>query len=455
MNIKITKSSYKTKDNKRAIIYDCSSKNYRKKIKTGLFIPEEYFQSPNSPLSISLKITLDKVKEKKQDALNKYIKNNWTLSQLEDYLRKGINIYSLEEYVKNDFIKNKNLITGNDYLNVIRVFKKHLNKTHIHFKDIMEYENILEFRINALKKGIKISSLNSYLKKMSVIMNQAHRDGFLNRKFELPKYILEKRQKVKKILIFDKNDFVESVNKSNDIFQLQSVSIMCMLIICGGMSPSNFMQYRVINNMKKRDLVGSMIYENDSKFLKFKKSNKGSVFKYVKLDYNKLKIIEIVKILFYITHFEKYPYIFSSFSNYDKIFDFDIQKNHNLYRNIWNFYQARIKEISNLKFRDAKDIYYNTINGIEMNKIVSDILFARLNDIDLISHEYTKSIIENIEIAENKISKLLSVNELIQVIINKSIFLGIDLNKISLSEIQTPQQFSNLIQKINMYHKDL
>ena len=76
-----------------------------KKIKTGLFIPEEYFQNPNSPLSISLKITLDKVKEKKQDALNKYINNNWTLSQLEDYLRKGINIYSLEEYVKNDFIK--------------------------------------------------------------------------------------------------------------------------------------------------------------------------------------------------------------------------------------------------------------------------------------------------------------------------------------------------------------
>ena len=27
MNIKITKSSYKTKDNRRAIIFDCSTKN--------------------------------------------------------------------------------------------------------------------------------------------------------------------------------------------------------------------------------------------------------------------------------------------------------------------------------------------------------------------------------------------------------------------------------------------
>ena len=455
MNIKITKSTYKTKDNKRAIIYDCSSKNYRKKIKTGVFISEEFFQNPKSPLSIPLQITLDKIEVKKQDALNKYINHNWTKVQLEEYLKKGINIYSLEEYVKNDFVKNKNIITGNDYLNVIRVFKKHLNKTHIHFKDIMEYNTILEFKINALKKGIKISSINSYLKKISVIMNQALRDGFVNRKFELPKYIIENRQKEKKILIFDKNKFIESINKSNDIFQLQSISIMFMLIICGGMSPSNLMNYMVINNIKKTDLVGSMIYENHSEFLKFKKSNKGSVFKFIKLDYNKLKIIEIVKILFYITHFEKHPYIFSSFSNSNKVFDFDIEKNNNLYRNIWNFYQLRIREVSNLKFSDAKDIYYNTLNEVKMNKIVSDVLFARLNEKELISHGYTKNLIEDIEIAENKISKLLSVNELIQVIINKSILLGIDLNKISLREIQTPQQFSNLIQKINMYHKDL
>ena len=41
MNIKITKSTYKTKENKRAIIYDCSAKNYRKKINTGVLVDEE------------------------------------------------------------------------------------------------------------------------------------------------------------------------------------------------------------------------------------------------------------------------------------------------------------------------------------------------------------------------------------------------------------------------------
>ena len=75
MNIKITKSSYKTKENKRAIIYDCSAKNYRKKINTGVFVEEEEFENPET--SISLNITLKKLRNKKKDALIKYYENNW------------------------------------------------------------------------------------------------------------------------------------------------------------------------------------------------------------------------------------------------------------------------------------------------------------------------------------------------------------------------------------------
>jgi len=83
MNIKITKSSYKTKENKRAIIYDCSAKNYRKKINTGVFVEDDQFENPEMPSSISLNITLEKLRNKKKDALNKYYKNNWSTSELE------------------------------------------------------------------------------------------------------------------------------------------------------------------------------------------------------------------------------------------------------------------------------------------------------------------------------------------------------------------------------------
>ena len=455
MNIKITESTYKTKKNKRAIIYDCSAKNYRKKINTGIFIEDGYLDNPETTLSIALNITLKKLKDKKEDALAKYAENNWSFNELENYLRKGIDIYSIEEYVKNDFVKNKNIITANDYFNVIKVFKKHLNKVNISFNDLLENNTILEFKLKAQRNGVKVTSVNSYIKKIGVIMNQAFRDGFITRRFVIPKYVLENREKKLNKAVFEKDKFIEAINESENIFQVQSLSIFFLLVVCGGMTPSDLINYEVYNNYDKNDLLGSMIYENNISFLKFKKSNKGDMFKYVKLSYIKIKIIELVKTLFYITHQKKYPHIISSYSNQYKIFDFDIEKENNLYRNLWNFYQQKIKEVYDLKFSDAKAIYYDKLNEIEMNKITSDILFAKAKEVELIGHKKTKILKENIEKCENKISRILSANELLQVIINKLIFLGIDLNNIRLEDVKTPMEFSNFLLKISKYHRDL
>ena len=455
MNIKITKSTYKTKENKRAIIYDCSAKNYRKKINTGIFVEDGYLDNPEITLSIALNITLQKLKDKKEDALAKYVENNWSFNELENYLKKGIDIYSIEEYVKNDFAKNKNIITGNDYFNVIKVFKKHLNKVNISFNDLLENNTILEFKLKAQRNGVKVTSINSYIKKIGVIMNQAFRDGFITRRFVIPKYVLEYREKKLEKVLFDKDKFIEAINNSENIFQVQSLSIFLMLMLCGGMRPSDLINYEVHNNNDKNDLLATMIYENNISFLKFKKSNKGGMFKYVKLSYIKIKIIELVKTLFYITHQKKYPHIISSYSNQYKIFNFDIEKENNLYRNLWNFYQLKIKEVYDLKFSDAKGIYYDKLNEIEMNKITSDILFAKAKEVELIGHKKTKILKENIEKCEKKISRILSANELLQVIINKLIFLGIDLNNIRLGDVETPMEFSSFLLKISKYRRGL
>ena len=455
MNIKITKSSYKTKENKRAIVYDCSAKNYRKKINTGVFVEEEQFENPETPTSISLKITLEKIKNKKKDALIKYYENNWSTDDLESYLKKGIDIYSIEEYVKTDFIKNKSLITANDYLNVVKVFKKHLKKANIHFNDILDENTIFEFKYTAEKKGLKISSINSYIKKMAVIMNRAHKDNLINKRFLIPRLIIDKRQKSIASKYFDKEQFIKAVNKSEDLYQIQSLSIFLMLVICGGMTPSNLVNYKVIYNKKQKDLVSSILYDENSVILKYRKSNKGEVKRYIKLCHIKIKIIELVKTLFYITHQKKYPFIISPYSNYYSIFDFNIHKDHNLYRNLWNFYQMKIKENYDLKFSDAKGVYFQKLNEIEMNKAVSDILFSRVNEAEIISFQNTKNLQEDIEKYEKEILNSFSASELIQVIKNKLIFLGVDLSKLSLNNIKTPLAFSEFIQTISKYRVGL
>ena len=337
----------------------------------------------------------------------------------------------------------------------MKVFKKHLSKANIHFNDLLDENTIFEFKFNAEKKGLKRSSINSYIKKMAVIMNSAYKDSLINKRFIIPKLVIEKRQKSTTSKSFDKEKFIEAVNKSEDLYQIQSLSIFLMLIICGGMTPTNLVNYKVIENKKQKDLVSSILYDESSIILKYRKSNKGEAKKYIKLCHVKMKIIELVKTLFYITHQKKQPFIISSYSNYYSIFDFDIHKNHNLYRSFWNFFQMKIKEIYDFKFSDAKSVYTQRLNEIEMNRTVSDILFSRVNEAEIISFQKTKNIQESVEKYEKEILNSFAASELIQVIKNKLIFLGVDLTKTSLNYIKTPLAFSDFIQTINKYRISL
>ena len=78
MNIKVTRSSYKNKEGKWAVIFDCSEKNYRKKVKTNLYLKKDSFTKDgitiieNYPGGLSLKIILEKINDKREEALLKY-----------------------------------------------------------------------------------------------------------------------------------------------------------------------------------------------------------------------------------------------------------------------------------------------------------------------------------------------------------------------------------------------
>ena len=93
--------------------------------------------------------------------------------------------------------------------------------------------------------------------------------------------------------------------------------------------------------------------------------------------------------------------------------------------------------------------YIEKLNKIEMNRKISDILFSRLNEAEIISFQKTNNLQESIEKYENEIANSFAASELIQVIKNKLIFLGVDLTKISLNNIKTPLAFSDFIQTIS------
>jgi len=446
-------SNYINQHGKSKVLFDCSEKNYRKKIdtgvkvnnfvRTGLRIRENELEN----FSFEKKILINRLFDKAQNAIKKYKDQDWGYSEVENFLKEPIYKYSVEHYVSDVFNNSKTIITSKDYLNVVKVFKKYLRKNTITFDFLLDPQNILKFKFNAQKNNVKQTSINSYLKKMKIIMSKAKKDGIISTKFIFPTNVIEKSNKVIVKPDFKIQEIIASVNQCKDIYQLQSLIIFIFLIANHGMNPSNLIDYKILKKPKS-NIIKSLILDNEHNYLFFKKSKKGKAIKYVKINYQILKLLSTLKSLFHVTHFKKHSEMLAPFTEKNKIFDFDINENYNFYKNFWNFYQKKLGEISNYTFSSAKPIFYDALEEIEMSRITSQIMFGDLPPETIIQSVEFKKIRENIELSENKVYEKLKLNELIAICNNKiSILLEMNIAEYSVNNCDNTLEFIKLMGK--------
>ena len=80
------------------------------------------------------------------------------------------------------------------------------------------------------KKNVKQTSINSYLKKMKIIMSQAKK-GIISTRFMFPAHVIERSNKVTVKPNYNINEIISSVNQCQDIYQLQSLIIFIFLLL--------------------------------------------------------------------------------------------------------------------------------------------------------------------------------------------------------------------------------
>ena len=221
------------------------------------------------------------------------------------------------------------------------------------------------------------------------------------------------------------------------------------------MNPSDLMNYISVKKEEQKSLINSILFDYKNDYIKFRKSKKGDTYKYVKLCFRLKKIIEIVKSLYLITHYKKYPFILSSYTNENKIFKFDIYYRSNTYKNLWNFNQKKLKEVYSKKFSDAKILYHQLLEEIEMNRVVSDIMFANIKEVDILKLKNISGIKEKTDKAAQEVLRKIGIDEITEIIINRLKFLNLDLNKFSFKDCKTPIEFTKVMRKINTYHRGL
>ena len=440
MRILIKISSYRNKNNLSNIYFDIKGTNYRKKIKTELYVNKDNYIkdgiSKTESNHISKNILLEKLKLQKIKALENLNSGKWKLSQCEKYLKNGIEVKSIESFINKNF-NDVSIFTKKDYLNTIGVFRKHLvlNK-EVYLKDLNR-ENLVKFKTNTLFNGIKISSVNAYLKKLKVIVNKASKQDLIvnNKIFDnnLIEKIHKKESKKTKINI---NDIEKAIFSSKDVYELQAISFFITMIMFKGMSPIEMVKYKHLNT--------SSITASKENYIVYK--SKG-VNKFVKFNENMFKLIQTIKTSLYFTHFNRNPELLSAYNNKYEIFNLNISQEIKKHKNLWNIYQKKIKQLIGVSFRAANTVYIDFINNIEISHQVRGILVGKI-DASKIIFDHENVLNNQINGVQNKMEVEFQLGKLIALIENKMALLGVKNLDDKVGRFQTPLDFIKNISKV-------
>ena len=439
MRILIKISPYKNKNNLSNIYFDIKSTNYRKKIKSELYVNKNNYSkdeiSNADKNHISKNILLEKLKLHKDKALDNLKSGKWELSQCEKYLKNGIELQSIESFVNKNF-NDVSIFTKKDYLNTIGVFRKHLElNKEVYLKDLNK-ENLVKFKANALLNGIKVSSVNAYLKKLKVIVNKASKQDLIVNKKIFDNNLIEKANKKKsekrKITI---NDIEQAIISSTDIYDLQAISFFITMVIFKGMTPIEMVKYKYLKT--------SNVTNSQENYIVYK--SKG-INRFVKFNENIFKLIQTIKTSLYFTHFNKTPELLAAYNNEYEIFNRNISQQIKKHKNLWNVYQKKIKQLIGVSFIAAKTIYIDFINNTEISHQTREILIGKIDGYEIIFDE--ENIINNqLNSVQNKMEVEFQLGKLIALIENKMALLGV--KKLDDKEVrfQTPLDFIKNISK--------
>ncbi len=440
MNILIKISSYKNKNNLSNIYFYIKDTNYRKKIKSELYVNKDNYAkgeiSKAETNNISKNILLEKLKLHKVEALKNLKSGIWKLPQCEKYLRKGVEIQSVRSFVNKNF-KDVSIFTKRDYLNTIGVFKKHLElNRELYLKDLNR-KNLVQFKTNTLFNGIKVSSVNAYLKKLKVIVNKAIKQDLIVNDRIFDKNLIEKnsKQEVNNVKI-NVNDIEQAIFISKDIYELQAISLFITMIIFKGMTPIEMVKYKHLK-------TSNFLNPNDN-YIVYK--SKG-INRYVKFNQNIFKLIQTIKTSLHFTHFNKSPDVLAAYNNEYEIFNLSISQEIKKHKNLWNIYQKKIKQLIGFSFRMANIIYIDFVNNIEISHQAREILVGNIDASEVILDQ-ENVLNDQINGVQNKMEAEFQLGKLIALIENKMVLLGVKNLDVKNKKWQTPIDFIKNISNV-------
>ena len=440
MNIILKTSRYIDKKGLSNVYFDISATNYRKKIKSELYVRavnSSKVEVEKSDVNyISKNILLQKLREKASQALENYDSEKWSLLDCEGFLSKGVEIISIKSFIHENFT-HISIFTKNDYLNTIGVYSKHLglNRT-IYLKDLNE-ANLLLFKTNMLFSGLKLSSINSYIKKIKVLVNKAYSNNLLPNKNIFRNDLIEK-ENLKKINR-GKNKFVnieQGISNAESIYDLQAITLFVTMIIFKGMKPIDMVKYKEFDH--------SIMTNSKDKYIYY--ISRG-IKRFVRFEENIFKLINILKTSMYYTHFERNTEVLAPYNNPYEVFNLDVSKEIKKHKNLWNIYQKKIKKLLGCNYKMANTLYVNYIDDLEISQNVRNILVGKNNGQEVV-FDIENPLRNQINEVENRLIQDFKIGGLIALVENRMNLLGVLASESKNTNWQRPIDFIKTISSV-------
>ena len=371
----------------------------RKKISTSVSVNKSKMEKNNFRVKngaknqVALNIALKDLKDRRDTALINYESGQWRLNQVIFYLKGEVAYDSVDSYIETVLKKSKSPATYNDYKYTLKAFKKHLKRNDlISFNEFSNYTILDTFKRNAIYNGLSNSSINSYFIKIRAILNDAYDNGIIQKKFVLNKKLrLAVRPKPPQTCTPD--DFRKAIKKVKNIYDWQSLAFFLLMFCTRGMYPADIVKFKLINFESAKNDVNSFIKDviisRGYDYLvhrRSKTSNRGNEDMYIRIDgYPTFALIVLIKKSIVYTHSNTRPQIIPSLNDTLAIFDYDVDKDYELHKNIWDNYIKRITKLLGYSFNKARKTFNTYALELEVSDTIRRVLLGHADE-SMLSH---------------------------------------------------------------------
>jgi len=439
MNITLRLKDGTQKDGRTSVIFDVahtleSKKKYRKKITTGIKLKRTDLNKTSFQVKASNRNSniinkgIKKLVDMRDTALYKFENEEFSLVQLENYLKGKSSFDTVDDYVNTIIKGSRTSQTYTDYKNTLQAFKRHTNKKPddvVSWNEFMSFEVLDTFKRNALANGTKGTSINSYFTKIRAILNDAYDKQYIYQKFTLNKKLKCENARRKQIATTTPKEFKEAISNIKNVYDAQAIGLYLIMFMLRGMYPADIISLKKakFNNDDDANPLWRLC-EQGYDYITHRRSktkNRSNDDLIIRIDVELVGLIEWLRYAFYYTHYHTpQKELLASFDDDIAIFNYSIEKERT-HSNLWDVYQKRIKKLLGISFMTARKTYNTYALELDMSDTTRRILLGHqdlsvLRSYDNLTTEKMKAKIQK---AHKKILVEFKAFELIDLLFNK------------------------------------